>query len=95
MIVTTPPPDYPESSPGARAFGLTIRGRRIGAALTLRMCAELMGVSMTTLSHIEQGRADMTDEQRKVFESVIRSRRNPNEPSKVSQPAPNGTEVPQ
>lgn len=59
MIVDGPCPNPPESSPGARAFGATIRGRRIAAGITLRRMAELTGVSMAQLSRWEQGAEDM------------------------------------
>ena len=74
MIADGPAPIPPESSPGARAFGLTIRGRRIGAGMTLRACAERMGVSMTRLSAIEMGAADMTESEREAFEIAIGGR---------------------
>lgn len=56
MIVAGPFQPDPEKYPGGRAFGLTIRGRRVGAGLTLRRCAERMGLTMTELSAVEQGR---------------------------------------
>lgn len=71
MIASDPPPQPPESSPGNRAFGLTIRGRRIGAGLTLRACAERMGVTMTLLSYWEQGRLDMPEHHRAAFEKAL------------------------
>ena len=71
MIADGPAPIPPESSPGARAFGLTIRGRRIGAGMTLRACAERMGITMTLLSYYEQGRLDMPDQIRERFEHAI------------------------
>lgn len=76
MIAHTPPTYPPEHEPGARAFGLTIRGRRLQAACTLRMCAELMGMSMTDLSAVEQGVRGFTPDERERFEDVMRSRTN-------------------
>lgn len=74
MIAHTPPTYPPEHEPGARAFGLTIRGRRMQAFCTLRMCAELMGMSMTDLSAVEQGARGFTPDERGRFEAVMRSR---------------------
>ena len=74
MIAHTPPTPSPEHEPGARAFGLTIRGRRMQALLTLRLCSELMGMSMTDLSAVEQGTRPFTTDERERFENVIRSR---------------------
>lgn len=74
MIVDGPAPIPPESSPGARAFGHTIRGRRIGAGMTLRACAERMGVSMTVLSMYEQGVLDMPEHRRDDFEKALAQR---------------------
>lgn len=76
MIAHTPPPQHPEHEPGSRAFGETIRGRRIDSALTLRRCAELMGMSMTNLSAVEQGARGFTPDERERFEAVMRSRTN-------------------
>lgn len=67
MIVATPHDPLPERYPGGRAFGETIRGRRVRAGLTLRGCAELMGVSMTTLSQIEQGQMAMSQDEFDAF----------------------------
>lgn len=72
MIAQEQPPMSPESSPGARAFGLTIRGRRLGAGLTLRACAERMGITMTLLSYYEQGRLDMPAAHQDLFNSAVR-----------------------
>ena len=74
MIAHTPPTSPPEHEPGARAFGATIRDRRLRAHCTLRLCAELMGMSMTDLSAVEQGVRGFTSEERERFENVIRSR---------------------
>lgn len=71
MIVTTPHEPSPEGSPGARAFGLTIRARRVRAGVTLRACAARMGVTMTLLSYWEQGRIDMPEDRRDAFERAI------------------------
>lgn len=73
MIITSPYVPDPEGYPGGRSFGLTIRGRRMGAGLTLRRCAEDMGISMTILSAIEKGTIAMTDEQRERFEGALRA----------------------
>lgn len=67
MIVTTPNDPGPEGYPGGRALGLPIRGRRVGAGLTLRRCAELMGTTMTDLSAVEQGRRPFTDAEMNAF----------------------------
>ena len=74
MIAHTPPTYPPEHEPGARAFGATIRGRRLRAHCTLRLCAELVGMSMTDLSAVEQGTRPFTTDERERFENVIRSR---------------------
>ena len=74
MIAHTPPTYPPEHAPGARAFGATIRGRRLRAHCTLRLCAELVGMSMTDLSAVEQGARGFTPDERERFEAVIRSR---------------------
>ena len=74
MIYQTPPTYPPEHEPGARAFGATIRGRRLRAHCTLRLCAELVGMSMTDLSAVEQGARGFTPDERERFEAVIRSR---------------------
>jgi transcriptional regulator with XRE-family HTH domain len=73
MIITSPYVPDPEGYPGGRSFGLTIRGRRMGAGLTLRRCAEDMGISMTELSNIERGLVAMTTEQRERFEGALRA----------------------
>lgn len=78
MIAHTTPYQPPEHEPGARAFGLTIRGRRMQAFCTLRLCAELMGMSMTDLSAVEQGARGFTHDERDRFEAVMRSRTNNN-----------------
>lgn len=44
-------------------LGLTIRGRRVGAGMTLRRCAELMGLTMTDLSAVEQGQRPFTEQE--------------------------------
>lgn len=75
MIITSPYVPDPEGYEGGRAFGLTIRGRRMGAGLTLRRCAEDMGISMTDLSSIERGLVAMTTEQRERFEGALRAAR--------------------
>lgn len=72
MIADGPAPVPPESSPGARAFGLTIRARRVRSGVTLRACAERMGVTPLLLSYWEQGRIDMPEDRRDAFERAIR-----------------------
>lgn len=74
MIAHTPPTYPPEHEPGARTFGETIRVRRMQACCTLRLCAELVGMSMTDLSAVEQGARGFTPDERERFEAVIRSR---------------------
>ena len=71
MIVTTPdtPRDYPHA-----ALGATLRARRIGAGLTLRRCAELVGISMTHLSRIERGEIEMGRTERTAFDAATRSK---------------------
>lgn len=54
---------------------MTIRGRRTGAGLTLRRCAELMRVSMTRLSAIERGGEAMTQAEREAFEVAMQGAR--------------------
>lgn len=51
-------------------LGLTIRGRRVGAGLTLRRCAELMGLTMTGLSAVEQGQRPFTEHEFSDFNRV-------------------------
>ncbi len=51
--------------------GLTLRFRRIGAGLTLRRCAELIGLSMTSLSAVEQGAALFTESGFERFNKVL------------------------
>lgn len=53
-------------------LGLTIRGRRVGAGLTLRRCAELMGLTMTNLSAVEQGQRPFTERERLAFDAAMR-----------------------
>ena len=67
MIATAPYQPEPERYPGGRAFGATIRARRIGAGLTLRRCAELLGLTMTELSAIEQGQRRMSEQEFAAF----------------------------
>jgi len=70
MIVTTPHNPEPEKYAGGRMFGLAIRGRRVGAGLTLRRCAELMGLTMTDLSAVEQGQRPFTEQEFSDFNRV-------------------------
>lgn len=67
----------PESYPGGRAFGLTIRGRRQQAGLTLRRCAEAMGISMYDLSRIERGERLMTPTEFEAFGRASQARPEP------------------
>lgn len=71
MIVTTPdrPRDYPHA-----AVGATLRARRVGAGLTLRRCAQHLGISMTHLSRIERGELQMTASERIAFDAATRSK---------------------
>ncbi|MBL8765444.1 MAG: helix-turn-helix transcriptional regulator, partial [Phycisphaerae bacterium] len=55
MIVTDPYQPAPEKHPGGAVFGNAVRERRLAAGLTLRACAELVGISMSDLSAVEQG----------------------------------------
>lgn len=71
MIVTTPYVPDPEGFPGGRMLGATLRARRVGAGLTLRRCAEQMGVSMERLSRVERGIDAMTVAERDGFERAI------------------------
>lgn len=70
MIVTTPHQPDPEKYPGGRMLGLTIRGRRVGAGLTLRRCAAMMGLTMTDLSAVEQGQRPFTEQEFSDFNRV-------------------------
>ena len=70
MIVTTPDNPAPEKYAGGRMLGLTIRGRRVGAGLTLRRCAELMGLTMTDLSAVERGQRPFTEQEFSDFNRV-------------------------
>lgn len=72
MIASGPPPQMPEKEPGSRMIGQTIRMRRVQAGLTLRRCAELMGMSMTALSAVEQGGMVFTESEFDCFNRVIR-----------------------
>ena len=53
-------------------LGFTIRGRRVGAGLTLRRCAELMGLTMTDLSGIEQGQRPFTEREFADFNRITK-----------------------
>lgn len=75
MIVTSPYAQEPEGYLGGRSFGLTIRGRRMAAGLTLRACAEQMGVSMSRLSRIETGMEAMTEADRSAFENAVKQKK--------------------
>ena len=74
MISPTPATPRPEKYPGGSAFGATIRGRRTGAGLTLRKCAEAMGKSMAWLSEVETGQRAMVGADRADFERVLAER---------------------
>ena len=71
MIVTTPHKPDPEKYLGGRMLGLTIRGRRVGRGLTLRRCAELMGMTMTDLSAVEQGQRPLSEREFREFNRVV------------------------
>ena len=72
MIVTTPHQPDPEGYPGGRAFGTTIRWRRIRAGLTLRKCAEACGMTLTELSAVEQGQRALTQQERFAYEVAVK-----------------------
>lgn len=74
MIATTPHEPAPERYPGGRAFGATIRARRVGAGLTLRSCADAIGISMTALSAIEQGQRRMSEPELEAFGKATEQR---------------------
>ena len=74
MIVLTPDRPEPEKYLGGIAFGKTIRARRIGAGLTLRRCAERLGLSMHALSSIEQGQERMKPADFEAFNEVVAAR---------------------
>lgn len=71
MIANGEPPQMPEKSPGARTMGQTIRMRRVGAGLTLRRCAELMDITMTALSAVEQGGMLFSEDEFDTFNRVL------------------------
>lgn len=73
MIVTEPDNPLPERYPGGLAFGKTIRARRIQAGLTLRTCAERLGIYMSSLSLIEQGQREMSRDEYDAFNRAIRN----------------------
>lgn len=52
-------------------LGKTLRARRTEAGLTLRFAADEMGVTMARLSAIEQGKEDISDQEREWFEWAI------------------------
>ena len=70
MIVAAPNQPEPEKYPGGRMLALAIRGRRVGAGLTLRRCAELLGLTMTDLSAVEQGQRPFTEQEFSDFNRV-------------------------
>lgn len=72
MIVTTPDTPRPEQYPGGAAFGKTIRARRVQAGLTLRTCAERLGLYMSSMSLIEQGQRRMSDAELEAFNALLR-----------------------
>lgn len=82
MIVTTPPPDHPEYL--HKAYGTTIRMRRLGAGVTLRACAERMGMSMTALSAVEQGAMVFTETEFDAFNRILADSRATPTPDGVS-----------
>ena len=71
MIASGPPPHPPECELGARMLGLALRARRIESGLTLRRCAEAMGMSMTDLSAVEQGARVFTPDEFDRFNKVL------------------------
>lgn len=52
-------------------LGLALRARRIESGLTLRRCAEAMGMSMTDLSAVEQGARVFTPDEFDRFNKVL------------------------
>lgn len=72
MIVTTFDTPHPEQYPGGSTFGKTIRARRVQAGLTLRTCAERLGMYMSSLSLIEQGQRRMSDAETDAFNQLIK-----------------------
>lgn len=72
MIVTDAYQPTPEGYPGGRSFGRTIQGRRIGAGVTLRKCAEHLGITMYAMSQIERGERPMTESERGRFDALTR-----------------------
>lgn len=71
MIVTT----TDESPRGPHAMvGKTLQGRRMQAGVTLRRMAEVCGMTMTDLSRVEQGWAELTWQQRATFDGEIEKR---------------------
>lgn len=71
-LIDPPYSEPPEWEPGARTVGATFRARRVAAGVTLRRCAEAMGISMTDLSAIERGTRPMGEDERRKFEEVVR-----------------------
>lgn len=59
--------------PTPTEFGLSLRKWRLEQGYTFRQLSELVGISPGTLSEIENGRREPTDEQRKKIEEVMRS----------------------
>lgn len=55
-------------------LGLTLRARRIESGLTLRRCAEAMGMSMTDLSAVEQGARVFTPDEFERFNRALEAR---------------------
>lgn len=72
MIINGQDVPRPESYPGSRSYGRTIRARRIRAGLTLRRCADAIGVSMTELSAIERGERQMAPAELERFNAAAR-----------------------
>jgi len=62
-------PDIPVPKP--TPFGNRLRGWRLEQQLTFRQLAGLVGISPGTLSEIEIGRRDPTDEQRRTIEELM------------------------
>lgn len=60
---------------GSREVGLELRARRVRFGLTLRRGAEVLGMTMTELSFIEQGKTMVTQMQFRRLCCVLRAAR--------------------
>jgi len=63
-------PDFPVPPP--MPFGLQLRAWRLEHEYTFRQLSQLVGILPGTLSEIEIGRREPTEEQRKKIEEIIR-----------------------